>query len=143
MFVFNLDKVVSRHGIVETPTIGVSTWLHDAVAGFAILSTFDEPRLDEYFAAADPSLTPAQQRAIIERSRQARAQGAVLAHGDHLSAVLAAPILASSGAAGAALSIAIPSGRAEPRFVQRCLSKLTKAAQKLAMPPPRSASAAQ
>jgi len=137
MFILNLDKVVSRHGIVETPTIGVSTWLHETAAGLAILSSFDEPLLDEYFAAADPSLMPAQLRAIAERSRQARVRGAVFVQSDRLSPILAAPILNSSGKAVAALSIAIPSGRAEPHFVQLCLSKLTKAARKLATQRPR------
>jgi DNA-binding IclR family transcriptional regulator len=142
MFVLNLDKVVSRHGIVEAPTMGVSTWLHDAPAGLAILSTFDKPLLDEYFAAADPSLTPAQQRAIAERSREARAQGAIRVMNDRLSPILAAPISNSADEATAALSIAIPAGRAEPQFAQLCLGKLIKAARRLAIQrPPRSTSA--
>jgi DNA-binding IclR family transcriptional regulator len=132
MFVLNVDKIVSRHGIVETPTIGVSTLLHDAPAGLAILSTFDAPSLDEYFAATDRAPTPKQQRAVIECLRQAKARGAVLVHSERLSPILAAPIIESASEVAAALSIAIPSGRAEPQFVQRCLNKLTKAARGLA-----------
>lgn len=131
--VLNLDKVVSRHGIVETPTIGVSTPLHDAPAGLAILSTFDAPSLDEYFAAADPLPTRAQQRAIVEDIRQAKARGAVLIHSERRSPILAAPITDSTSEAVAALSIAIPSGRAEPKFIRRCLSKLSKASRQLTM----------
>jgi DNA-binding IclR family transcriptional regulator len=132
MLVLNLDKIVSRHGIVETPTIGVSTPLHETPAGLAILSTFDAPSLDEYFAAAHPLPTRAQQRAVVEDIRHAKARGAVLIHSERRSPVLAAPIMASASEAVAALSIAIPSGRAEPQFVQRCLSKLTKASRQLA-----------
>lgn len=131
LFAFNLDKAVSRQGIVETPTIGVSTLLHETPAGLAILSTFDT--LAEYFAAAEPSPTAAQQRAIIERIRAAKAQGAIFIQSDRQSPTVAAPIMDSAGKGVAALSITIPSGRAEPRLIQRCLVKLTKAVQQLRM----------
>jgi DNA-binding IclR family transcriptional regulator len=132
IFVLNVDKIVSRHDIVETPIIGVSTLLHETPAGLAILSTFDSQSLDEYFAAASPSPTSTQQRAIIENIRQTKARGAVLFQGRRLSPILAAPIRDSTSEAVAAFSIAIPLGRANPQFVRRCLGKLTRAARKLA-----------
>ena len=131
IFVLNVDKIVSRHGIVETPMIGVSSLLHDAPAGLAILSTFDAPALDKYFAAADPSPTSAQRRAIIENIRQTKARGAVLFQSERLSSIVAAPIRDPTTEAVAAFSIAIPSGRANPQFIRRCLGKLTKAARKM------------
>src|SRR6185437_11084168 len=80
--------------------------------------------------------SPAQRRAINERLNQAKLKGAVLIDSDGGSAILAAPIRNSAGSAVAALSIAIPSGRAEAQFVQLCLGKLSKAAQQLVIGSP-------
>ena len=127
--IVNLDKVASRQGIIEAPIIGIAEPLHESPAGLAVLATFGENALDRYLETACD--TPARVRAVRERVARPRALLAAPGKAGARDPVVAVPILDGSGAAGAALSIAIPAGRVEPRLVGRCLSRLLWAARQL------------
>jgi DNA-binding IclR family transcriptional regulator len=133
--VLNIDKVMSRQGIIETPTIGVYAPLHESAAGLAILSTFDDDDLARYMKAECLDPTSPEARMIRERADKSRSLLANPAKATAQMPVVAAPI-SVGGRAIAALSIAIPAGRADRDLVQRCLKKLIRAAQQLASTSP-------
>jgi len=129
--ILNVDKVVSRQGIIEAPAIGVWKPLHESPAGLAVLSTFSENALEDYLTTAYSHRTPSQARMVRERVRHAKATLAAPTNIGSRNPILAAPITDSVGEAIAALSIAIPSGRAEPGLVRLCLMRLTWASEQL------------
>jgi DNA-binding IclR family transcriptional regulator len=125
----NVDKVVSHQGIIEAPTIGIDTPLHESPAGLAILTTFAEGEIDQYLKAVCPDWGSVETSAVYERIGKTKA---LLANPVRASAqtTIAAPI-SDQGRAIAALSIAIPEERADRDLVQRCLKKLLQASSRL------------
>ena len=126
--VVSLDKVVSRHGVVETPLIGVALPLHDSSAGLAVLATFAADARDDYLRRACP---PAVHAALHDRLDRLRATLADPRKAPADDAVLAAPIIDRAGVAIAALAIAVPAGRLAPRLIARCLTRLAWATREL------------
>ena len=129
--VLNIDRMVSGHGLIEAPTIGVPTPLHETAAGLAILSTLSADDVQAYLSELAGRQSQDRLAAVRARIRHANASLADSATGSGQMPVLAAPILDESGRAIAALSVAMPSERAEPRVVRHCLSRLQRACQKL------------
>ncbi|MDF2120436.1 IclR family transcriptional regulator [Roseiarcaceae bacterium H3SJ34-1] len=125
--ILNLDKFLSRHGIIEAPTIGVYTALHETSAGLAVLSTFSRGQLEAYMEECCSHMTASDTRALRESIAKINAP----AKSPPRNRTLAVPIVDGDGRAHAALSIQIPSGRIEPDLVERCLKGLRSAARKL------------
>lgn len=123
--ILNLDKFLTRQGIIEAPTIGVYTPLHESSAGLAVLSTFNEDALDAYMKEYCSGMTAAEARALRDSIAKPPEKTAI-----H-NRTLAVAIVDSDGNAHAALSIQIPSGRIEPALAERCLKGLRKAARQL------------
>jgi DNA-binding IclR family transcriptional regulator len=126
--ILNLDKFLTRQGIIEAPTIGVYTALHETSAGLAILSTFDEDALDGYIKECCSDMTAGEVRALRGSIAKPEAAAKTAIH----NRTLAVAIVDGDGA-HAALSIQIPSGRIEPALAERCLKGLRKAARKLSI----------
>jgi DNA-binding IclR family transcriptional regulator len=129
--ILNVDRVVSRHGIIETPVMGVRAPLHESHAGIAVLSTFAPDDLASYLDAVYPRRTSAGVRAVRARIGEAKALMADPAAAGAHEPVLAAPLVDDTGEAIGALSIAVPSGRAEPKLIAQCMSRLLWASQQL------------
>jgi len=125
--ILNLDKFLSRQGIIEAPTIGIYTALHDSSAGLAVLSTFSRKELDAYMEACCAHMTAAETQALRDSIAKIATPAKTAIH----NRTLAVPIVDGDGGAQAALSIQIPSGRIEPDLVERCLKGLRRAARKL------------
>lgn len=130
-FIMNVDKVVRREGLVETPTIGVATPLHESPAGLAILSTFKDSDMESYVKDVGIDRTPSLVRALRERVRRAKTSIASPSKASELEPVLAVPIFDRQGQAVAGLVAAVPMERIEPRTVRHCLGRLLWASRYL------------
>lgn len=129
--ILNVDRVVSGHGLIEAPAIGVPTPLHESAAGLAVLSTVSPGEIDAYLEGLGGRWTPAMIDALRARIRRAKVGLASAAHGQSQASGLSVPILDGSGRAIAVLSIAVPSERAEPRLVRHCAGRLRRACRSL------------
>jgi DNA-binding IclR family transcriptional regulator len=127
--ILNLDKSLSRQGIIEAPTIGVYTALHETSAGLAILSTFSREELETYVEEACSHMTASETRALRDSVAKISVPAKTTIH----NRTLAVPIVDGDGSAQAALSIQIPSGRIEAELAERCLKGLRRAAKKLSV----------
>jgi DNA-binding IclR family transcriptional regulator len=127
--ILNVDKVSGRQGIIEAPTIGVRTPLHESSAGLAVLSTLGAEELGAYLKAVDA--TPSRAQALRKRVGDVKALIADPATAAGQGPVLAVPVIGSAGEAIGALSIAVPSGRLDPPLVERCMRRLIGAARQL------------
>jgi DNA-binding IclR family transcriptional regulator len=127
--ILNLDKFLSRQGIIEAPTIGVYTALHESPAGLAVLSTFSRKEFETYMEDCCSHMTASETRTLRESVARMNAPAKTSRH----NRILAVPIIDAGGNANAALSIQIPSGRNEPELAERCLKGLRSAARKLSV----------
>lgn len=128
---------VSSHALRYTVEIGRLLPLHAFAAGKAVLATFDEAELADYFSyverAAFTSQTLVDEPALRETLAEIRATGFAHTEGEYTPGIvgMGRAVLTPDGTLVGAISVAVPAARMTPALEERAAMLLERAAEAL------------